>query len=146
MRKIKALFKNKSSKLSMIVLSIAVLFAVVTVSASSYTSYLQIGNGSTVIGATRYYTAGTHQIQIDIDSWTNYASRGYTKLKITLSRDNGNSSTLLNTYTRQISASKICTYTNMGYQSASNKYYSFSTNIDGVTYGGVYSSNVVMTS
>lgn len=146
MKRFKSFLKNKSAKLSVIALSVAILFAVVTVAASSYTSYLQIGNGSTVIGSTRYYTAGTHNIQIDIDSWTNYASRGYTKLRISLSRDNGNSSTLLSTYTRQISAANICTYNNMGYQAASNKYYSFSTKIDGTTYGGIYSSNVVMTS
>lgn len=104
------------------------------------------GNGSTVIGSTRYYTKGTHRISTSIDSWTNYASRGYTKLRISLARDNGNSSTLLGAQTNTISTSGICTLNNFGSQAAGNKYYSFTTKIDNVIYGGIVSNQVDMTS
>lgn len=143
MKKIKI---NKIFSSAMCVFSVLIAVACITVSASSYTSTLYIGNGSTVTGSTRYYTAGTHKISIYVDSYTKMSLMNYTKLKIQLARDNGNSSTLLGTKTNTINDLTTTVLNNFGTQTAGNKYYAFSTKIDGTTYGGVKSNSVVMSS
>lgn len=146
MKKIKSFIKNKVAILTTCTFAIMMLLGCATVLASSYTSYLIIGNGSTVIGGTRYYTAGTNTIDISVDGWTNYGNKGYTKLKTTLMRDNGNSSTQLGSSTNKISSTGFSIYNNYGYQAASNKYYTFTTYINGVVYGGVTSNSIIMQS
>lgn len=143
MKKIKI---NKIFSSAMCVFSVLIAVACITVSASSYTSTLYIGNGSTVTGSTRYYTAGEHKISISIDKWTNYGNIGYSKLLIRLVQDNGTSSTSLSTATKKITTANVSIMSWMGTHSASDKYYVFSTRVDGTTYGGITSNNVTMQS
>lgn len=137
---------KKIGLLSMAIFGVLIAVGCLTVSASSYTSTLNIGNGVSFSGSTRYYTAGTHKISIYVDSYTKMSLMNYTKLKIQLARDNGNSSTLLGTKTNTINDLTTTVLNNFGTQTAGNKYYSFSTKIDGTTYGGVKSNSVVMSS
>lgn len=146
MSKIKSFFCSKASLLSMAFLGILMTVGCLTVCASSYVSTLYIGNGSTVAGSVRYYTAGDHKIMIGIDSWTNYASRGYTNVYIDLVSDDGNLCVTLGSKTMKVTSANVSKTNYFGQQSAGDKYYLFKTKNGSTVYGGIKSSNVVMTS
>jgi len=146
MKKFGYLLKNNFNAVFLIAVICSLFLTIASVSASSYTSYLSLGNGKYVIGATRYYTAGKHTVMTEPTSLTNYGNKGYTKLHIVLAQDNGNSSTYLSSATQKIFSTNVCITSDMGYQNASNKYYTFSTKVDGVVYGGVYAKKVLMES
>ncbi len=139
---------KRKAKLSIFGSSFVLIIAVVSciaVCASSYVTTLNIGNGDFVRGTDNYYTAGANQIMIGINSWTNYNNRGYTNLKISLVTGVSGSFTN-NVKIMKISSANVSQHEDFGYLTAGARHYEFSTLIDGITYGGVVSDHVVMSS
>ncbi len=133
--------KNKKSILATLLLSICIVTSVSVVSATTYTSTLSLGRGMSLTGSSRYYTAGDNTLFIT----PNWLEDGDTKLSALLVRDNGTSSTKLGEYTFTMSSLKKYKGT-YGYFAAGDKYYTFSTKIGNISYGGITSNDVVMSS
>lgn len=118
--------------------------------ASTYKSMLQLDSAN-LTGATRYFTAGTNNFSIKPTKLTPQEAGEYVQLKVMLTEDTGSMCVMIGT--RYIDMYKAMlpnqTYTeNFGYQSAGNRFYSFSTKHDNRDWGYVYApqGNVIMSS
>ncbi len=121
------------------------LFATV-VNASTYTSTLQVSSGYYVPGAYRMYTAGNNYISLYINDFEKVQGLNYTILNIQLEEDNGTACIFVGDYDMRIDQVST-TYThNWGYLAQGYRAYNFDTRVNGINYGGVYSSQVIMSS
>ena len=121
------------------------IISIPCVDASTYRSTLSLGKGKYVAGATRAYTAGYNSIRIDINSFTKVDGLNYTKLQVNYIEDATNYCFNIGSVVFKIDAKTTYAH-DWGNLSTGNRYYLFSTKVDGYSYGGVSSNNVIMTS
>ena len=119
---------------------------VAMMNASTYWSTLSLGTGRTLKGATRAYTAGINAISINPYTFEKANGLDYTKLEVALYDDVSTANPLVGTVKFRVDDNKNKLRYYFGDQPAGNRYYKFSTKVDGFNYGGVTSEEVLMMS
>lgn len=121
------------------------------VSASSYTSMLQLDSAN-LTGSTRYYTAGTNKFSITPTKLTPQEGGEYVQLKVTLNEETSSYCFIIGTryldMYKRLLAAKQDYWDTFGYQPAGRRFYTFSTKHNNTDWGYVYApdGNVKMSS
>ncbi len=140
--------KLKAKKTSFALVALVAVFAVTLTASARYfrtchESTLSLGIGRSLHAKTREYKVGDNGIRIAVPTLYTDKTHKTTKLEVEYIEDQPNVCIYIGSKIFSTTSPTVFE-TNWGELAQGNRWYDFSTKIDGVSYGGLYSPEVLM--